>query len=158
MSGGDTDAAWMEQALTLARRARDAGEVPVGAVVAREGELLGSGWNHPITAHDPSAHAEITALREAGRSAGAYRLPGATLYVTLEPCPMCAGALLHARIERLVFGAADPKTGACGGQFDLFAVPGHNHRVEVAGGVHADASAELLRAFFRARRGGAPEA
>jgi len=147
-----TDAAWMARALELARRGSDAGEVPVGAVVVRDNARLGEGWNRPIAAQDPTAHAEINALRVAAAAAGAYRLPGATLYVTLEPCFMCAGALLHARIDRLVYGAPDPKSGACGGQFDLLGLPGHNHRVDVAGGVLEEACGELLRAFFRARR------
>ncbi|ABM62444.1 CMP/dCMP deaminase, zinc-binding protein [Halorhodospira halophila SL1] len=142
----------MARALELARYAADQGEVPVGAVVVRDGVLLGEGRNQPIVSRDPTAHAEINALRAAGQAAGAYRLPGATLYVTLEPCFMCAGALIHARIERLVYGAADPKTGACGGQFDLLGLPGHNHRVEVTAGVSGEAAAGLLREFFRARR------
>ncbi len=152
MNEASDDAQWMARALELARYAADAGEVPVGAVVVRDGVLLGEGWNRPIAAHDPSAHAEINALRAAGQAAGAYRLPGATLYVTLEPCFMCAGAMLHARIRRLVFGASDPKTGACGGHFDLLALPGHNHRIERTSGVHEAAAAGLLREFFRARR------
>ncbi len=142
----------MERALELAREAGAAGEVPVGAVVVRDGVPLGEGFNRPIAAVDPTAHAEVIALRRAAAAADAYRLPGATLYVTLEPCFMCAGALIHARIERLVFAAPDPKTGACGGQFDLLALPGHNHRVSVSGGVCAEASSQLLREFFRARR------
>ncbi|MBK1735152.1 tRNA adenosine(34) deaminase TadA [Halorhodospira abdelmalekii] len=143
----------MAHALRLAERAAASGEVPVGALlVDAAGTVLGEGYNRPIAAHDPSAHAEIEALRAAGRHAQAYRLPGSTLYVTLEPCFMCAGAMLHARIERLVFGAADPKTGACGGQFDLFALPGHNHAVRVEGGVLAAECGDLLRLFFRERR------
>ena len=146
------DAHWMARALELARRAGEEGEVPVGAVVVRDGRSVGEGWNRPIAAMDPTAHAEINALRAAGQNAGAYRLPGATLYVTLEPCFMCAGAMVHARIERLVFGAADPKSGACGGVFDLLAQPYHNHKVTVTGGVLAEDAGELLRAFFRTRR------
>ena len=142
----------MRRALALAQRAADAGEVPVGAVVLHDGEVLGEGWNHPIAACDPTAHAEIQALRQAGQRLGAYRLPGTTLYVTLEPCPMCVGAMIHARVARLVFGAHDPKTGACGGALDLAGHPSHNHRMEVAGGVLADSCAELLRRFFQARR------
>ncbi|MFP4147508.1 MAG: tRNA adenosine(34) deaminase TadA [Halorhodospira sp.] len=152
MSTAQTDAEWMGQALALARRASEAGEVPVGALVVRAGEVLGEGWNCPIATHDPTAHAEVNALRAAGRAAGAYRLPGACLYVTLEPCFMCAGAMLHARIERLVYAADDAKSGACGGQFDLLSLPGHNHRIAVTGGVLAEPCGELLRAFFRARR------
>ena len=147
------DADWMGRALALARYAGESGEVPVGAVVVRGGACLGEGWNHPIGAADPAAHAEIGALRAAGAAAGAYRLPGATLYVTLEPCFMCAGAAVHARLERLVYGAPDPKTGACGGCFDLLAVPCHNHRPAVTAGVRAEECGELVRAFFRARRG-----
>nr|WP_123400914.1 tRNA adenosine(34) deaminase TadA [Inmirania thermothiophila] len=142
----------MRHALGLAARAAAAGEVPVGAVVVRDGELLGEGWNRPIGACDPTAHAEIVALREAAARAGNYRLPGATLYATLEPCPMCAGAMVHARIARLVYGAADPRSGAAGSRLDLSAHPGLNHRFAVRGGVLGEACAELLRAFFRARR------
>jgi len=152
VNGASDDAQWMARALELARRAAGQGEVPVGAVVVRDGALLGEGWNHPIASRDPTAHAELNALRAAGQAAGAYRLPGATLYVTLEPCFMCAGAMIHARIGRLVYGASDPKTGACGGQFDLLGLPGHNHRVEVTAGVSGTVAAELLREFFRARR------
>lgn len=143
---------WMRQGIELARRAAAAGEVPVGAVVVRNNELLGEGWNGPIASCDPSAHAEITALRRAGAKVAAYRLPDATLYVTLEPCFMCAGALIHARVQRLVYGAEDPKTGACGGQMDLFGVPGHNHYPQITGGILAQECGELLREFFRGRR------
>lgn len=144
---------WMEHALALAHRAADAGEVPVGAVIVRDGEIIGEGWNRPIGAHDASAHAEIQALRDAGQRVGNYRLPGATLYVTLEPCVMCAGAIIHARVERVVYAAADPKAGACGSVFDLLPSDGRfNHRTECSGGVLADVCAETLRAFFRARR------
>ncbi|OOG26175.1 tRNA adenosine(34) deaminase TadA [Thioalkalivibrio denitrificans] len=149
----DEDARWMRRALELAECAEAAGEVPVGAVVVREGELLGEGCNGPIGAHDPTAHAEIQALRAAAQQAGNYRLPGTTLYVTLEPCPMCVGAMVHARVARLVFGASDPRTGAAGGALDLVADPSHNHRIRVTGGVLADECADRLRAFFRARRG-----
>ncbi|MDV3239088.1 MAG: tRNA adenosine(34) deaminase TadA [Gammaproteobacteria bacterium] len=149
----DQDLHWMRHALTLARRAEAMGEVPVGAVVVRDGVLLGEGWNRPITDHDPTAHAEVVALRAAARAAGNYRLPGSVLYVTLEPCLMCTGAMVHARVERLVFGAFDPKRGAAGSQFDAFAAPGLNHRVAVTGGVAADECAALLQGFFRDRRG-----
>ena len=142
----------MGRALALAERAEAAGEVPVGAVLVSGGEVVGEGWNHPIAARDPTAHAEIQALRQAGQRLGAYRLPGTTLYVTLEPCPMCVGALIHARVARVVFGAADPKTGACGGALDLAAHPSHNHRLQLTGGVLAETCAEGLRRFFRARR------
>jgi len=143
----------MDEALALARVAGERGEVPVGAVVVRDGVIIGRGGNAPIAASDPTAHAEIAALREAGRASGNYRLPGCELYVTIEPCAMCAGAILHARIARLVFGASDPKTGACGSVVDLFAEPRLNHHCEVTGGVRADACGALLSDFFAARRG-----
>ena len=147
------DERFMRRALQLAHHARDAhAEVPVGAVLVMNGEIVGEGWNHNIGTHDPSAHAEIGALRDAGKRSGNYRLPGATLYVTLEPCAMCAGAIVHARIARVVFGADDPKTGAAGSVFDTLISPLHNHRVEVARGLLADESASVLRAFFKARR------
>ena len=146
------DEAFMAQALILARAARERGEVPVGAVVVRAGVVVGRGGNAPIAASDPTAHAEITALREAGQAAGNYRLPGCSLYVTIEPCAMCAGAILHARIARLVFGARDPKTGACGSVVDLFADPRLNHHATAVGGVLADECGKLLADFFAARR------
>jgi len=147
------DAHWMREALALAEQGSLAhDEVPVGAILVLDGAVIGRGWNLPITECDPSAHAEIRALRDAGRRIGNYRFPGATLYVTLEPCVMCAGAIVHARVARVVFGADDPKTGAAGSVFDTLVSDRHNHRVEVKGGVLAEASAELLRAFFRARR------
>lgn len=149
---GVSDAQWMREALELARRAESEGEVPVGALVVRDGEALGRGWNRTVSLNDPTAHAEILALREAGAKAANYRLAGCTLYVTLEPCAMCVGAMIHARIERLVYGAHDPKTGAAGGRFDLLGLPAHNHRLEVEGGVLADECGALLQAFFRARR------
>ncbi len=142
----------MRHALGLAQKAAEQGEVPVGAVLIREGKIIGEGWNQPITLHDPSAHAEMLAMRVAGLAAGNYRLPGTTLYVTLEPCPMCAGAMIHARVERVVFGAFDPKTGAAGSVFDVLTDERHNHRIEVSGGVLQEECAESLRAFFRARR------
>ncbi len=143
---------WMRHAMNLAQRAQAQGEVPVGAVLVRAEQILGQGWNRSITEHDPSAHAEIMALRAAGRQANNYRLPGSTLYVTLEPCVMCAGAILHARVEHLVFGAFDPKTGAAGSVFELVQDTRHYHRCEVTGGVLAPQCAEQLQAFFRARR------
>lgn len=149
----DLDAIHMARALELAQRAQAEGEVPVGAVLVRDGEVLAEAWNQPIGRHDPTAHAEVLALRTAGERARNYRLVGTTLYVTLEPCPMCAAALVHARVQRLVFGAADPRTGACGSVLELTAHPALNHRVDVTGGVLAQESAELLRAFFAARRG-----
>lgn len=147
------DAAWMRHALGLAQRAAEAGEVPVGAVIVQDGQVLGEGWNRPIATHDPSAHAEMIALRAAAASVGNYRLPGTTLYVTLEPCAMCAGAIIHARVARLVFGAPDPKAGAVHSVYDLIAQPRLNHRVDWQGGVLETECGEILRAFFRARRG-----
>jgi tRNA(adenine34) deaminase len=143
---------WMEQALALARQAQTRGEVPVGAIVIKDGAIIGRGGNAPIAATDPTAHAEIAALREAARALGNYRLPDCDLYVTIEPCAMCAGAILHARIRRLVFGARDPKTGACGSVVDLFAEPRLNHHTTVMGDVGAEACGRLLSDFFIARR------
>ena len=148
----ERDAAFMHQALALAREAAAAGEVPVGAVLVSQGTVVGRGFNAPISNHDPSAHAEIQALRAAGKALGNYRLPGCELYVTLEPCAMCVGAMLHARIARLVYGAADPKTGACGSVIDLFAEAGLNHHATVTPGVMAAECAALLRGFFAAKR------
>ena len=133
--------------MMLAQRAEVEGEVPVGAVLVRDNEVLGEGWNRSIGAHDPTAHAEIMALRAAGVAAANYRLPGSTLYVTLEPCVMCVGAILHARVEHLVFGAFDPKTGAAGSVFELLQDERHYHRCAVTGGVLAEACAEQLQAF-----------
>jgi tRNA(adenine34) deaminase len=146
------DERWMGEALALAREAGERGEVPVGAIVVRDGVAIGRGGNAPIAGSDPTAHAEIAALRDAGRALGNYRLPGCTLYVTLEPCAMCAGAIMHARIARLVFGASDPKTGACGSVVDLFAEPRLNHHATSVGGVRAEACGVLLSAFFASRR------
>lgn len=146
------DEVWMRHALLLARRAEAAGEVPVGAVVVRNDRIVGEGWNRPIGDHDPSAHAEIVALRAAARHLGNYRTGGSTLYVTLEPCVMCAGAIVHARVARLVYGADDPKAGAVHSVYDVIAAPRLNHRVRWQGGVLADECGERLRAFFRARR------
>ncbi len=149
----EQDIAFMERALELAYRAEGEGEVPVGAVLVREGGIIGEGWNCPIGAHDPSAHAEIQALRDAGARVGNYRLTGSTLYVTLEPCPMCASALIHARVGRVVFGAYDPKGGAAGSVFHLLPPDERfNHRLECEGGVLEQACGDLLRAFFQARR------
>ena len=148
----DDDAGWMREALLLAHRAREAGEVPVGAVLVRDGEVLGEGWNCPITRCDPSAHAEVVALRAAANRAGNYRLPGATLYETLEPCVMCAGAILHARLARVVFGALDPKGGAAGSVFTVLGTERLNHRVEVRGGCLGEACGEVLQLFFQSRR------
>ena len=147
------DEAFMQQALRLARRAENEGEVPVGAVVVIDGEVVGEGWNRPIGSQDPTAHAEIVALRQAAANLGNYRLPGATLYVTLEPCVMCAGAIVHARVAEVVFGASDPRAGAAGSRFDLLPSDGRfNHATQCRGGVLADQCGDLLRAFFRARR------
>jgi len=154
MSAQD-DEHWMRQALALAERAqRDFDEIPVGAVlVGPDGALLGEGWNYNIASHDPSAHAEIMAMREGGRRLHNHRLVGCTLYVTLEPCAMCAMAMIHARIARVVYAASDPKTGAAGSVFDLLADPRHNHRVEVEGGLLAEEAGRRLTNYFRAKRG-----
>ena len=142
----------MRQALRLAERAREEGEVPVGAVLVRDGNLIAEGWNHPISSHDPTAHAEIIALRGGAAAVGNYRVVGTTLYVTLEPCMMCAGALIHARVERLVYGADDPKTGAAGGAVNLLDAPFVNHRVRHQGGVLEKECGTLLSEFFKSRR------
>jgi tRNA(Arg) A34 adenosine deaminase TadA len=149
----DADRRWMTRALELAAHARDAdGEVPVGAVLVADDVVIGEGWNRNITLNDPTAHAEIQALRAAGQAVGNYRFPGSTLYVTLEPCTMCAMAMIHARVGRVVYAATDPKTGAAGSVFDTLVSPLHNHRVSVLGGLEAEAASTMLRAFFRARR------
>ena len=154
----EADLHWMRHALALAERAqREHDEIPVGAVlVGADGALLGEGCNLNISTHDPSAHAEIVAMREGGRALGNHRLVGTTLYVTLEPCAMCAMALVHARVARVVYGASDTKTGACGGVFDLIADPRHNHRIEVVGGVLGDDAGKRLSNYFRAKRGRPP--
>ncbi|NCA70743.1 MAG: tRNA adenosine(34) deaminase TadA [Sphingobacteriia bacterium] len=153
LSEPSSDVDWMRHALALAERAEATGEVPVGAVLVRDGMIIGEGWNCPIGTRDATAHAEIRALRAAGQDVGNYRLPGATLYVTLEPCVMCAGAIVHARVARVVYGAADPKAGACGSVFDLLPADGRfNHRTDCRGGVLAADCGETLRRFFRARR------
>lgn len=151
-SGAPADQRWMERALDLARVAEQDGEVPVGAVIVLDDAIIGEGRNRMIGSNDPSAHAEIDALRDAGRRAANYRFPGATLYVTLEPCVMCAGALVHARLARVVYAATDPKTGAAGSMFDTLLSDRHNHRIDVLGGVLAEQASEMLSAFFRARR------
>ena len=148
----DLDLVYMNGALDLARQGASHDEVPVGAVVVLDGQIIGRGYNHPIGQHDPTAHAEIVALRAAAQTVGNYRLPGATLYVTVEPCAMCAGAIQHARIGRVVYGAPEPKTGACGSVVNLFAEPRLNHHAEVEGGLLADESAALIAAFFQRRR------
>ena len=148
------DERWMRRALALAERAqREDDEIPVGAlVVDADGNLVGEGWNRNIADKDPSAHAEIVAMRRAGAGIGNHRLVGCTLYVTLEPCAMCAMAAVHARLARVVYGAADPKTGAAGSVFDLLGDPRHNHRVEVAGGVLGEEAGAMLTGYFRAKR------
>lgn len=143
---------WMQHALELARGAQSAGEVPVGAVLVLDQQMVGAGSNRMIGANDPSAHAEIEALRDGGRRLGNYRFPGATLYVTLEPCVMCAGAIVHARVARVVYAASDPKTGAAGSVFDVLGSERHNHRVEIRREVCAEEAGRLLTDFFRARR------
>ena len=143
----------MRRALELAARAEQEGEVPVGAVLVLNGEIIGEGWNRPIVSHDPTAHAEIMALRAAAATRENYRLPGTSLYVTLEPCPMCAGAIVHARVDRVVFATVDPRSGAAGSTFDLLPSDERfNHYTRCEGGVLAEESATMLRAFFRARR------
>lgn len=146
------DEHWMQRALELAREAEAAGEVPVGAVIVLNDELIAEGWNRPISSADPTAHAEVVALRAAGQKLENYRLLETELYVTLEPCPMCVGAMLHARVKRVIYAATDPKTGALGGAYDLLNSVGHNHSFEVTKGVLEEQSRALLRAFFRSRR------
>ena len=154
----DTDLHFMRLALAQAQHAWDLGEVPVGAVVVKDGEVIAVGYNQPIGRHDPTAHAEVNALRAASEKLGNYRLPGCELYVTLEPCVMCSGAMLHARLARVVFGASDPKTGACGSVVNLFDQPALNHQTEIAGGVMAEECGAYLRAFFVERRRAQAEA
>jgi tRNA(adenine34) deaminase len=146
------DELWMEEALRSAQRALEAGEVPVGAVVVCQGRVVGRGWNRNLTDYDPTAHAEIVALREAGRTLGNHRLGDCELFATIEPCAMCAGAAVHARVRRLVYGADDPKAGAIHSILQVVNHPGLNHRMEVRGGVLAGRSAEILQEFFRNRR------
>jgi tRNA(adenine34) deaminase len=148
----ESDDAWMALALVEARKAWDAGEVPVGAVVVKDGEVIAAGFNQPIGRHDPTAHAEIVALRAAAEKLGNYRLPGCELFVTLEPCAMCSGAMMHARLARVVYAATDPKTGVCGSVLDLFAREELNHHTEVVGGVLADQAGSMLKGFFAERR------
>ena len=149
---------YMRQALEQAQHAWDLGEVPVGAVVVKDGVVIARGYNQPIGKHDPTAHAEIVALRAAAEALGNYRLPGCELYVTLEPCVMCSGAMMHARLAKVVYGATDPKTGACGSVVNLFEQEQLNHHTEVAGGVLADDCGAMLKSFFAARRAAAAEA
>ena len=147
-----SDENFMREALEQARQAEQAGEVPVGAVVVQDGEIVGRGYNAPISRHDPSAHAEMMALRDAARHLGNYRLPGCELFVTLEPCVMCVGAMFHARIARVVYGAMDPKTGAAGSVFNLFTMAQLNHHARIEGGVLADECGAMLSDFFARRR------
>jgi tRNA(adenine34) deaminase len=146
------DEDYMREALVLARQAAAAGEVPVGAVVVKGGEIVGRGYNQPISGQDPTAHAEVMALRDAASRLGNYRLPGCQLYVSLEPCAMCVGAIMHARIAQVIYGARDPKTGACGSVIDLFADARLNHHATVRAGILADDAVQLLQQFFSARR------
>ncbi|MBI2801744.1 MAG: tRNA adenosine(34) deaminase TadA [Gammaproteobacteria bacterium] len=148
----ETDARWMAHALTLAALAEQHREVPVGAVVIRDNEIVGAGWNQPIGTHDPTAHAEIVALRDAARRLGNYRLSATTLYVTLEPCAMCSGAIMYARVARVVYAAPDPKAGAAGSVFDILNSERLNHRVSITSGVAAASAAQMLQAFFKQRR------
>ncbi|MGC3965708.1 MAG: tRNA adenosine(34) deaminase TadA [Rhodocyclaceae bacterium] len=148
----EQDEFFMRAALELAREAGSVDEVPVGAIVVFEGQIVGRGFNQPIGRHDPTAHAEVMALRDAARALSNYRMPGCELYVTLEPCMMCTGAIIHARIGRVVFGARDPKTGVAGSVLDLFSEPRLNHHAQAEGGVLADECGQLLSSFFAARR------
>ena len=147
-----SDLRWMQHALELAARAESEGEVPVGAVIVRDDSVIAEGWNQPIKGHDPTAHAEIMALRAAGKAESNYRLPGATLYVTLEPCVMCVGAITHARIKRVVYGANDPRAGAAGSAFSLLGSDHFNHSLEIQSGILAEECGNILRNFFKARR------
>ncbi|MCI0505947.1 MAG: tRNA adenosine(34) deaminase TadA [Gammaproteobacteria bacterium] len=148
----EVDLHWMRHAIELARRGQATGEVPVGAVIVKDNRIIGEGWNQPIGLHDPSAHAEMVALREAGKTLSNYRLLDTTLYVTLEPCVMCAGAIMHARIGRVVYGANDPKAGAAGSVVDIFSNAKLNHHVTVEAGLLAEECGELLKQFFKTRR------
>jgi tRNA(adenine34) deaminase len=152
------DDSFMREALAEAARAEAAGEVPIGAVLVRDGAIVARGFNHPIGGTDPTAHAEIAVLRQAAAAVGNYRLIGATLYVTLEPCLMCVGALVHARVARVVFGACEPKTGALGSTIDALAIPGLNHRFDITAGVLEEDCRAIVQAFFKLRRGNAEPA
>lgn len=146
------DLFWMQRAIELARQAEQHGEVPVGAVLIRDDTIIGEGYNSPICRHDPTAHAEIVALRDAAQRTGNYRLLNSTLYVTLEPCVMCVGALVHARVSKVIFGAHEPRTGAAGSVFDILQSPAHNHHVQVQGGLMQEECAAIMTGFFRKRR------
>jgi tRNA(adenine34) deaminase len=143
---------WMQRAFELAKKAEAHDEVPVGAVIVYQDQIIGEGWNQPISSNDPTAHAEIMALRDAGKNIGNYRLPNATIYVTLEPCTMCAGAIIHARLAKLVYAVDDPKTGACGSVFNLLQTEELNHKVEIEKGVMEDESRSLIQSFFKDKR------
>ena len=146
------DLKWMQRAYELAQKAKEQDEVPVGAVIVHENKIIGEGWNQPISSNDPTVHAEIIALRQAGQALNNYRLPDATMYVTLEPCAMCAGALIHARLAKLIYAADDPKTGACGSVFNLLQTNELNHKVEIEKGVMEDESRSLIQGFFKEKR------
>ena len=148
----ETDIKWMERALELACKAEAAGEVPVGAVLVKDDQLIAEGWNQPISSHDATSHAEIMAMRDAGKTLNNYRLMDTTMYVTLEPCSMCVGAMIHARVSRVVYAAPEPRTGALGGAFNLLDANDHNHNFDVTSGVLAEESRELLQNFFQSRR------
>jgi tRNA(adenine34) deaminase len=143
---------WMEKALELARKAESAGEVPVGAVLVKDEQLIAEGWNQPVSSHDATSHAEIMAMREAGIKLSNYRLIDTTMYVTLEPCSMCVGAMIHARVAKVVYGASEPRTGALGGAFNLLMSNEHNHNFDVVSGVLAEESRDMLQSFFQSRR------
>ncbi len=146
------DAKWMQRAYELAEKAKSQDEVPVGAVIILENKIIGEGWNQPISSNDPTAHAEVIALRDAGNNIDNYRLPDATMYVTLEPCAMCAGAIVHARIAKLVYAADDPKTGACGSVYNLLQTEELNHKVEIEKGIMEDECRSLIQDFFKTKR------
>jgi len=152
MGINEADIRWMQHALTLAEKAKSQNEVPIGAVVILQDEMIGKGWNQPISNNDPTSHAEIIALREAGNNLNNYRLLNSTMYVTLEPCMMCSSAMVHARINRLVFGASDPKTGSVISVFDNFDQEYHNHKVKHEGGICADQCGDIISSFFKERR------
>ena len=148
----ETDIRWMKRALELARKAEVVGEVPVGAVLVKDNQLIAEGWNQPITSHDATSHAEIMAMREAGKILNNYRLVDTVMYITLEPCSMCVGAMIHARVGKVIFGAAEPRTGALGGAFNLLEANEHNHFFDFESGILAEESRVLLQSFFQSRR------
>ena len=152
MDTTEVDIKWMQKALELARKAEAAGEVPVGAILVKDEQLVAEGWNQPISSHDATSHAEIMAMRAAGKSLNNYRLIDTTMYVTLEPCSMCVGAMIHARVSKVVYAASEPRTGALGGAIDLLKSNDHNHDFDVVSGVLAEESREMLQNFFQSRR------